>query len=65
MAVWRESGDGRRLALRITDAGLAAIGIEPGPAVQPQPQPDPEPIGAEASEGASTQKAAPSGSASA
>ena len=26
--VWREQ-DGRRLALRITDAGLAAIGIEP------------------------------------
>ena len=29
MPAWRESGDGRHVALRITDAGLKALGIEP------------------------------------
>lgn len=31
MPVWRESGDGKHLTLRITDAGLAAIGVDPEP----------------------------------
>jgi hypothetical protein len=30
--VWRETGDGHRVTLVVTDAGLAAIGIEPGDA---------------------------------
>jgi hypothetical protein len=29
MPVWRESRDGRHVALRITDAGLLTLGIEP------------------------------------
>lgn len=45
MPIWRESEDGKHLALRITDAGLAAIGIAPEPrpeAEAPTPQ-DPAP----------------------
>ena len=41
MPIWRESEDGKHLALRITDAGLAAIGIDPEPrpeAEAPTPQ---------------------------
>ena len=44
MPVWRESGDGRHVALRITDAGLQAIGIETEPArVEPVPVAAPRP----------------------
>ncbi len=34
LPAWREGDDGRRLALRITDAGLRAIGIEPESAAE-------------------------------
>ncbi|WP_223428666.1 DUF3489 domain-containing protein [Tateyamaria pelophila] len=37
--VWRETGDGHGVTLVATDAGLAAIGIEPeGAAAEPAPQ---------------------------
>ena len=35
--VWRETDDGRLVTLVITDAGLAAIGIEPEEALEPVP----------------------------
>lgn len=35
--VWRETDDGRALTLVVTDAGLAAIGIEPEEAKEPVP----------------------------
>ena len=44
MPVWRESGDGRHVALRITDAGLKALGIEPDtPAVDEATDEQPAP----------------------
>jgi hypothetical protein len=45
MPVWRESGDGRHLALRITAAGLKALGIEPdmSPAADQAPAEQPAP----------------------
>src|SRR3954452_20664082 len=33
---WREDADGGRLGLRITSAGLSAIGLEPEPADNPE-----------------------------
>jgi len=36
--VWRETDDGRLVTLVITDAGLAAIGIEPDDAKKPVPE---------------------------
>lgn len=38
-AVWRETGDGHGMTLAITDAGLAAIGVEPEPAKKPKNAP--------------------------
>ena len=40
MPVWRESKDGRHLALHITDVGLAAIGIDPEPKEADAPAPE-------------------------
>ena len=40
--VWRETGDGHGVTLVATDAGLAAIGIEPDSA-EAKPTEDPEP----------------------
>jgi hypothetical protein len=37
--VWRETGDGHGVTLAITDAGLAAIGVEPEPAKKPKNAP--------------------------
>lgn len=38
--VWRETGDGHGMTLIVTDAGLAAIGVEPEEATEPDaPQP--------------------------
>ena len=37
--VWRETGDGHGVTLVATDAGLAAIGIEPDTAAAPEPAP--------------------------
>jgi hypothetical protein len=34
---WREDADGARIALRITDAGLRAIGVEPDNGAAPDP----------------------------
>jgi len=36
--VWRETEDGRAVTLVITDAGLAAVGIEPDDAKKPAPE---------------------------
>ena len=36
---WRETGDGHGVTLVATDAGLAAIGIEPDTTVAPEPAP--------------------------
>jgi hypothetical protein len=42
--IWRESEDGRHVALRITDAGLLALGIEPdAPAQEKAPAEEPGP----------------------
>jgi hypothetical protein len=38
-AVWRETGDGHGMTLAITDAGLAAIGVEPESAKRPKNAP--------------------------
>jgi len=38
-AVWREIGDGHGVTLAITDAGLAAIGVEPESAKRPKGAP--------------------------
>jgi Protein of unknown function (DUF3489) len=45
MPVWRESGDGRHVALRITNAGLLALGLEPdtSPAADEAPPDKPGP----------------------
>ena len=37
--VWRETGDGHGVTLVATDAGLAAIGIEPDASAAPEPAP--------------------------
>jgi Protein of unknown function (DUF3489) len=37
--VWRETGDGHGVTLVATDAGLAAIGIEPDASADPEPAP--------------------------
>ncbi|MBM1222725.1 DUF3489 domain-containing protein [Ponticoccus sp. SC2-23] len=37
--VWRETGDGHGVTLVATDAGLAAIGIEPDTSAAPEPSP--------------------------
>lgn len=37
--VWRETGDGHGVTLVATDAGLAAIGIEPDTSAAPEPAP--------------------------
>ena len=37
--VWRETGDGHGVTLVATDAGLAAIGIEPETSAAPEPAP--------------------------
>ena len=37
--VWRETGDGHGVTLVATDAGLAAIGIEPDTSATPEPAP--------------------------
>jgi len=37
--VWRETGDGHGVTLAITEAGLAAIGVEPEPAKKPKNAP--------------------------
>ena len=58
--VWRESGDGRHLALVITNAGLEALGSEPEPAREEQPAPAAEPSEAAAPEAASPEAATPS-----
>jgi hypothetical protein len=40
--VWRETGDGHGVTLVATDAGLAAIGIEPDTSAAPEPEPAPK-----------------------
>ena len=45
--IWRESDEGHGLTLIITDAGLAAIGIEAAPQKTKAPEPEPKPIPAE------------------
>lgn len=45
--VWREGDDGHGLALIITDAGFAAIGIETEPQKNKAPKPEPKPASPE------------------
>ena len=45
--VWREGDDGHGLALIITDAGFAAIGIEIEPQKNKAPKPEPKPASPE------------------
>ncbi len=65
--IWRETGDGHGTTLVATDAGLAAIGIEPDdadtarPSVTQAPPQDPDPDGdAEAAQSTRTRAPGPS-----